>query len=136
MTMQQRFLMAITVFICSIIFVGASTWAAEESVPMSCEQSDLAGTWSVRVGAKDEFGDHLCWESCDLIIDSAGIIEQAGTFIDCLEVASDITGGQLTLFSDCVIEGYIETSNSTVYILTGAIFDNELALGRTQSSGQ
>jgi hypothetical protein len=125
--------MIVTVLALSTIFLGSSAWAEDV---MSCEQSDLAGTWSVRVGAEDEFGDHLCWEPCDLIIDSAGFIEQAGTYIDCLEVTSDITGGQLTLSSGCVIEGYIETSNSTVYILTGAIINDELALGKTQTSGQ
>jgi hypothetical protein len=95
-----------------------------------CEQVDLQGTWSVRVGAKDEFGNHLCWESCSLTVDALGIVEASGTYEDCSEVTSDIAGGELTISSGCVIEGTIETSNGTVNVATGAIVGNELVLGR------
>jgi len=130
-------------FTISIVFVFAmslavipSTWAAEgDEGPTSfvpCEQADLQGTWSVRVGAKDESGNHLCWEPCTLSVDAAGVIHPNGSYEDCWGVVSDITGGALTLSSGCVIDGYIETSNGTVNVLTGALVENELVLGKAQ----
>jgi hypothetical protein len=105
------------------LILSQLTWAFdgidEDFVP--CAQSDLEGTWSVEVGVKDEFGNHVCWEVCNLTIGPNGAVEQGGTYIDCLDVSSEITGGQLTLSYGCVIEGYIETSNGTVNIGTGGI---------------
>ena len=73
------------------------------------------------MGVKNEFGNHVCWEVCNLTISATGAVEQGGTYTDCLDVSSDVTGGQLTLAHGCVIQGYIDTSNGTVAIVTGGV---------------
>jgi hypothetical protein len=131
--MCQKPLILGMVFVFSLILVSPYTWADEGLTPegfVPCEQGDLQGTWSVRVGAKDAFGNHLCWEPCSLTLDALGVVQAVGTYTDCSEVASDIRGGELIISSGCVIEGYIETSSGTVYVATGAIVDDELVLGR------
>ena len=134
--MWRKSLIVGMVFVFSMILSIPSMWADdgdEGSISfVPCEQVDLQGTWSVRVGAKDEFGNHLCWESCSLTVDALGVVEAAGTYEDWSQVTSDITGGELTISSGCVIEGTIETSNGTVNVATGAIVDNELVLGRAE----
>ena len=135
--MWRRFLIIGMVFAFGLI-LSQPTWAFdgidEEFVP--CAQADLEGTWSVEVGVKDEFGSHVCWEVCDLTISSTGAVQQGGTYTDCLDVSSEVTGGQLTLSYGCVIEGYIETSNGTVTIGTGGVVviedeEDELCLLRS-----
>jgi hypothetical protein len=120
--MWGRFLIIGMVFAFGLS-LSQSTWAFdgidEEFVP--CAQADLEGTWSVEVGVKDEFGNHVCWEVCNLMISSTGAVQPGGTYIDCLEVSSEVTGGQLSLSYGCVVEGYIETSNGTVTIDTGGV---------------
>ena len=124
------------VFVFGMILLTPCTWADEEFEEdegfIPCEQVDLKGTWSAKVGAVDEFGNHLCWEACSVTVDALGVVEASGTYEDCSQVTSDITGGQLTISSGCIIEGYIETSNGTVYVATGAIVDNKLVLGRAE----
>jgi hypothetical protein len=110
-----------------LILLTSWTWAT------ACEQQDLQGTWAVIVGATDEFGNHVCWEDCNLSVDFSGIIV-AGTYLDCSEVTSDIIGGELTMSSRCAIKGYIETTNGTVYITTGSIVNDTLVLGRAEES--
>ena len=120
--MWRRLLIVGMVFVFGLIVVqptSAFDGIDEEFVP--CAQADLEGTWRVEVGVKDEFGNHVCWEVCNLTISSTGAVQQGGTYIDCLDVSSDVTGGQLTLSYGCVIQGYIETSNGTVNIGTGGI---------------
>jgi hypothetical protein len=120
--MWRRFLIVGVVFAFGLI-LAQPTWAFdgmdEDFVP--CAQADLEGTWTVEVGVKDEFGNHVCWEVCNLTINATGAVEQGGTYLDCLDVSSEVTGGQLTLSYGCVIEGYIETSHGTVTIGTGSI---------------
>ena len=134
--MWRKLLIISIVFVFTMILSIPSMWADEGDegsisfVP--CEQVDLQGTWSVKVGAKDEFGNHLCWESCSLTVDALGVVEASGTYEDCSQVTSDITGGQLDLSSGCVIQGYIETSNGTVNVATGATVGNELVLGMAE----
>ena len=124
------------VFVFGMILLTPSTWADEELEEdegfIPCAQVDLEGTWNSKVGAVDEFGNHLCWENCNLTVDALGVVEAAGTYEDCSQVTSDITGGELTISSGCVIEGTIETSNGTVNVATGAIVDDELVLGRAE----
>ena len=120
--MSPRALIIGMVFVFGLI-LSQPSWAFdgidEDFVP--CDQADLEGTWSVEVGVKDEFGNHVCWEVCNLTIGATGAVAQGGTYIDCLGVSSDITGGQLTLSYGCLIEGYIETSHGTVTIGTGGV---------------
>lgn len=120
--MWRRFLIIGMVLAVGVI-LAPPTWAFdgidEEFVP--CTQIDLEGTWNVEVGVKDEAGSHVCWELCNLTISSTGAVAQGGTYIDCADVSSEVTGGQLTLFYGCLIEGYIETSNGTVNIGTGGV---------------
>jgi hypothetical protein len=120
--MWRRFLIIGMVFAFGLI-IAQPTWTFDgiDEAFVPCDQADLEGTWSVEVGVKDEFGNHVCWEVCNLTISSTGAVQQGGTYIDCLDVSSEVTGGQLTLSHGCVIEGYIETSNGTVYIDTGGI---------------
>ena len=77
------------------LILAPLTWAFdgidEQFVP--CEQADLEGTWNVEVGAVDEFGSHVCWEVCNLTISSTGAVQQGGTYTDCLDVSSEVTGG-------------------------------------------
>ncbi|MDY6990979.1 MAG: hypothetical protein SWQ30_23300 [Thermodesulfobacteriota bacterium] len=56
-------------------------------------------------------------------MDTAVDMAQAGTYVDCLDTTSDITGGHLDISSGCLIGGHIDTSNGTVSIETGAIVD-------------
>ena len=132
--MWRKSLIISMVFVFGMMLLTPCTWSdfEEDQGFIPCEQVDLEGTWSVRVGAKDEVGNHLCWESCGLTVDALGVVEASGTYVDCSEVTSDITGGQLDLSSGCVIEGTIETSNGTVYVTTGAIVEDELVLGRAE----
>ena len=132
--MWRKLLIVSVVFVFGMILLTPCTWSdfEEDEGFIPCEQVDLEGTWSTKVGVVDEFGNHLCWESCSLTVDALGVVEAAGTYVDCSEVTSDITGGQLDLSSGCVIEGYIETSNGTVYVTTGAIVKDELVLGRAE----
>ena len=120
--MCRRFLILGMVFDFGLI-LAHPTWAFdgidEDFVP--CDQAGLEGTWSVEVGVKDEFVNHVCWEVCNVTISSTGAVQQGGTYIDCSAVSSDVTGGQLNLSYGCVIQGYIETSNGTVYIDTGGV---------------
>jgi hypothetical protein len=129
--MWRKFLIIGLVFVFGLI-LAPPTWAFdgidEEFVP--CEQADLQGTWNVEVGAVDEFGNHTCWEPCNLTISATGSIEQGGTYTDCAGVSSIVTGGQLSLSYGCIVEGYIVTSNGTVYIDSGGIMGGELCLLR------
>ena len=133
--MWRKLFIVSVVLVFSLILSSLSMWADEGDegatsfVP--CEQIDLQGTWSARVGAKDESGSHLCWEACTLTVDALGVVEASGTYVDCSEVASDITGGELIISSGCIIQGTIETTNGIVYVATGAIVNNELVLGKT-----
>ncbi len=122
--MMYRGSLIISVALLSIILLTQVTFAV-------CVQEDIQGVWSAQVGAIDEFGE-TCWESCNLTIGSGGIIEAGGTYTDCLDQASEITGGGLNISSGCVIEGMINTSNGTVNIYTGAIVGDQLVLGTGQ----
>ena len=135
--MWRNLLIISMVFVFSMMLLSPSSWADQEFEEdegfIPCEQVALEGTWSGRLGAKDEFGNHLCWETCsNLTVDATGVIASGGTYMDCSKVTSDVTGGELTISSGCVIGGYIETSNGTVYIGTGAMVGNELVLGRAE----
>lgn len=133
--MCQKSLIVGMVFVFSLVFLSPYTWAAEGLTPegfVPCEQVDLQGTWSVRVGAKDASGNHLCWEPCSLTVGALGVVQAGGTYTDCSQIASDITGGELIISSGCVIEGCIETSSGTIYVATGAVVDDQLVLGRAE----
>ena len=133
--MWQKSLIVGMVFVFSLILISPYTGADDGLTPegfVPCQQVDLEGTWSVRVGAKDASGNHLCWEPCSLTVDATGVVQAVGSYTDCSQATSDITGGELIISSGCVIEGYIETSSGTVYVATGAIVDDELVMGRTE----
>ena len=108
--MLRNLLMVFTVLAFSMILLMASPWA--------CEQQDLEGTWLVVACNTDELGNH-CVEHGDLTVSAGGSI--SGTYVDCSGLSSDITGGQLSLSPDCVIEGTIETPSGTFNVETGAI---------------
>ncbi|OEU80524.1 MAG: hypothetical protein BA873_00610 [Desulfobulbaceae bacterium C00003063] len=84
--------------------------------PGICEQEDLEGTWSIRLGTTDAFGHH-CWEECEVRIKSGRIVR--GTYVDHMGGRSRITGGRLTISSGCEINGVIRVSNETLYVETG-----------------
>lgn len=96
------------------------TWAI-------CDQGELQGTWPVIVGAIDDLGQQ-CWEKCTLTIGADGVIEAGSIYEDCCLESSEIIGGQLSLSSNCVIEGTIETSNGSLYLDFGSIVGEELIL--------
>ena len=120
--MWRKFLMVGMVLALSMIFLTASSWA-------TCEQQDLEGTWPVLVcGSVDCFGDH-CLERCQLQVDANGLIQDTGAIMEtgCGDWA--ITGGELTWSSGCMIRGYIETSNGTLNVSNGTIFEDKLVIG-------
>jgi len=96
--MWRRFLI-IGMVVAFGLILAQPTWAFDgiDEAFVPCAQADLEGTWSVEVGLKDEFGSHVCWELCNVTISPTGAVEQGGTYIDCLDVSSEVTGGQLTL---------------------------------------
>ena len=127
--MWQRLLIVTTVFVFGITFFCPSSGFAEG---VACEQADLEGTWSVIVGAMDEFGNHVCWEECTLTLDVNGFIQPAGTYLDCSQATADITAGQLLISVGCLIEGTVETSNGSIHIDTGAVSEpGQLVLRRS-----
>ena len=91
------------VFCIGLTLLPVSTWAL-------CEQADLEGTWSTQVWGGCPSGTQ-CWDQCTLTIGDDGTIVAVGTYIDCFGATSQVTGGQLTLYPDCSIEGAIVTSN-------------------------
>lgn len=121
--MQRTFLVISLVFVLSMMLVTSSPWA--------CEQQDLEGTWLVVACNTNEMGDH-CVEHGDLTVSAGGSI--SGTYVDCAGVSSQITGGQLSLSPDCVIEGSIQTASGTLNVETGAIVGDRdhLSLGVSQ----
>ena len=108
--MLRNLLIVSMVWVLSLFLVTSSLWA--------CEQQDLEGTWLVVACNTNEMGDH-CVEHGDLTVSPGGSI--SGTYVDCAGVSSEITGGQLSLSADCVIEGTIQTANGTLNVETGAI---------------
>lgn len=121
--MWRRCLIVYLFLACSLILLSSWTWAT------ACEQQDLQGTWTAEVWGGD-YLDGQCWDQCTLTVGADGIIEGVGTYDKCLGESSQITGGQLTISSGCVIEGYIDTSNGTLYIDNGAMLDDSLVLGQ------
>ena len=106
-----RSLLIVSMILMLGLFLGtSSSWA--------CEQQDLEGTWLVVACNTNEMGDH-CVEHGDLTVAAGGSI--TGTYVDCDGVSAQITGGQLSLSADCVIEGTIQTANGTLNVETGAI---------------
>ena len=123
--MRRRCLIIGMAFAFGMILLAPSAWA-------TCEQQDLEGTWNVEVWGGALPGGQ-CWDKCTLTISSGGNIQQAGTYIDCLGVSSQITGGYLTISSNCLIEGEIYTTNGTLYISSGAMTGQDsLCLGTEQ----
>jgi hypothetical protein len=112
------------VFCVSLAILPVSTWAI-------CEQFDLQGTWTAQVWG-EVYSDAQCWDQCTLTIGPDGIIEAQGAYDTCLGESSEIYGGELTISSGCVIGGYIETSNGTIYVDNGAILENGLVLGAAE----
>jgi hypothetical protein len=119
--MWQKVVMIGIVVAFSVVPLTASSW-------VSCEQQDLEGTWDVSAcGDTDCFGDH-CLDCSQLQIGSDGIIQNTGATIETRCGTLTVTSGQLTLSSDCVITGTIETSSRTLFVDTGAIVGNDLSL--------
>ena len=108
----------------SLALLPVSTWA-------NCEQADLEGTWNVEVWGGCPSGTQ-CWDQCTLTIGADGTVAAVGTYIDCFGVSCQVTGGQLTLYPDCSIEGAIVTSSGTTQVGPGAIVADQLILGTEQ----
>jgi hypothetical protein len=122
--------MIVAVCAVSMIPLTALAWTNYEY--LDCGQQDLEGSWTVRVACPPgEMGDN-CWEECSLTIAYDGTIDAGGTYFNCLGDTLDITGGELIISGECVVQGHIDTSNGTVSIFTGAIVGDELVLGKTQ----
>jgi hypothetical protein len=109
----------------SAVFSTASAW---ESNLGSCEQTDLEGTWSVEIWAGDPSGNQY-WDQCTLTVGQGGSIE-AGTYTNFMGQTADVTGGQLTISSDCVVQGTIETSSGSLDVERGGIIADQLILDK------
>ena len=122
---RRRCLIVSMVLVCSMIVFSGSVWA-------DCQQQDLEGTWPALVcGPEACFGDN-CLQRCQVQLDADGVIVSTGATIDTECGSWTITGGQLLMFSGCVIQGTVETSNGTLYVYNGAIRDDKLILGVSQ----
>ena len=123
--MWRRCLRIAMVFCVSLALLTSSSWAA-------CDQADLEGTWSVEVWGGSSGGIN-CWDLCTLTVGADGALASGGTYTDCYGVDSNVTGGQLTMLPNCLIQGTIVTSTTTIDIGPGAITgEGQLCLGTDQ----
>lgn len=136
--MWRKFLIVGLVLGISMIFLSAPTWAEEmideplppkdsladqdEEIFTPCEQVDLEGKWKGLAARSDEeFRNHLGWDDFKVEVEADGTIVD-GKYKGFDKVKSDITGGILTLSSDCRITGYILTSDGErLDVRTGSI---------------
>ena len=96
------------------------------------ECQDLQGTWDAEVWAGNASGTQH-WDQCSLIIAPNGLIQPGGTYTDYLGESANVTGGQLTMNSECEIAGTIETSEGTIYVERGSIGEGRLFFANTQN---
>lgn len=109
-----------------LIPLTASSWTSNRT---TCDQQGLEGTWDVEIWAGDPSGNQL-WDKCTLTIGPSGFIEAQGTYTDCMGWTADITGGQLTISSDCVVQGTIETSIGSLPVERGGVVMDQLILDK------
>lgn len=115
--MSRKLLMISWVLACSLILVSGSAWA-------TCQ--DLEGTWNAEVWAGGAAGTQH-WEQCTgLTIAPGGNITPGGTYTDALGDTLNITGGELSVNTECEIAGTIETSDGTISVERGSIGENGL----------
>ena len=123
--MWRKTLIICLFFSVGLILPSASVWAA-------CDQGDLEGAWSVEVWGGSEGGIN-CWDLCTLTIGADGAIASGGIYTDCYGVDSNVTGGRLTMLPNCLIQGTIVTSTTTINVGPGAITgEGQLCLGTNQ----
>ena len=123
--MRHKSLIISLVLAFALALLSVSSWAA-------CDQADLEGTWSVEVWGGSSGGVN-CWNLCTLTVGADGAIASGGTYTDCYGVDSDVTGGQLTMLPNCLIQGTIVTSTTTINVGPGAITgQGQLCLGTDQ----
>ncbi|MGA1866977.1 MAG: hypothetical protein ACMUJM_00370 [bacterium] len=103
--------------VCMIVF--------NNHICLSCEQSDLQGTWKVKIYNKDKGGGRCC-DYCSLTINSRGIITGGGTYKACNNETCQVTGGRFLISTECLIEGIIEISYDLLYFNFGSIVGDEL----------
>jgi len=124
--MWRNFFIIISLLAFAMVPVAAFSWTSDS---LTCEQQDLEGTWNVKVWAGDPSGNQQ-WDQCTLTIGADGFIEPQGTYTDFIGANADITGGQLTISSNCVIQGTIETSNGNLDVERGGIIADQLILDK------
>jgi hypothetical protein len=124
--MWRKYLAISLVLVLCAIPVTGLTWAPAGKI---CEQGDLEGIWNVEVWAGDPSGNQR-WDQCTLTIDADGFIAPQGTYTDFMGDMADVTGGQLTISADCVVEGTIDTSTGTLHVERGGIVENRLILDK------
>lgn len=122
---RKSFIVALVFAFGTIPLYPASAWISDWEM---CEQQDLEGNWDAEVWAGDSSGNQF-WDQCTLTVGPDGLIHAEGTYNNHIGESSDVTGGQLTINAECVIEGYIETSGGTVYVQHGAVDSDRLLLG-------
>lgn len=81
-----------------------------------CPQTELQGTWDIAISVSDEGcpGDYSM--KCRKVqIDADGAIQSTGAVIKNMCGSATVIGGQLTMSSECIIDGWIETTAGTFY---------------------
>lgn len=113
-----RKILAVAAMVAFIIIPSTgSTWV---SVWETCQQTDLEGTWTIVISINDaDCPGNSALRSTQVEIDSDGVIRNTGATIENMCRTSIITGGQLALMADCIIEGHIETSDGTLDVAQG-----------------
>ena len=142
--MGRRCLIMVMVFVVSLFVLMPSAWAKEQEDPdaawttavsrgLPYDQEDLKGTWKAKVWA-GTFEGQQCWVICTLEIGRRGDIQPGAKCMPCTGKEENINGGQLTMSSDGLIEGTIETNRGAWYIERGGIVNEELVLGTTNTT--
>jgi len=103
-----------------VIPVTGFAWPSDHG---TCDQQALEGTWNADVWTPDS-SDTQAWDQCTLTIAPDGAVTAGGTYVDAFGTSSEVTGGHLTISSDCVIQGTIYTSNGTLNVERGGILQD------------
>ena len=112
------------IIVFAIVVMAVTAGTAFGWVKDTCQQT-IDGTWDVKIWGGESIGDQ-CWGQCSLVVASDGSITATGSFTDCLDQSSSITGGHLTISDGCVIEGVISTESGDINVVNGGIIGNTI----------